>query len=124
MSTSTGSSAQLVLRNVSSRPPATASIQVTTADGPASMEGRSQVIVPPAGEEQTVLLESIVPGEEAIGVDVSVLGAPLSMHLQTTERDGLTPPVVPRSSAPPSAKLRRDRPAGCRELRGALPSWS
>ncbi|MGY5765936.1 DUF5719 family protein [Brachybacterium sp. DNPG3] len=89
VSTTTGSSAELVLRNASTRP-ATASIQVMTTDGAASMAGRSQVVVA-AGEEQTVLLESIVPGEDVIGVDVTVLGAPLAMHLQTTERDGLTP---------------------------------
>src|SRR5699024_6693208 len=61
-----------------------------TQDGPAAMEGRSQVVVAP-GEEQRVLLESVTPGEDALGVGVSVLGAPLSMHVQTTERDGLTP---------------------------------
>ncbi|ATG54417.1 hypothetical protein CFK41_06270 [Brachybacterium ginsengisoli] len=89
VSTGTGSSSVLVLRNPTERP-ATASVQLWTADGPASMEGRSQVVVAP-GEEQRVLLESVAPGQDAVGVGVSVLGAPLSMHVQSTERDGLTP---------------------------------
>ena len=38
-----------------------------------------------------MLLESVAGGHEAVGVRASVLGAPLSMHIQTTERDGLTP---------------------------------
>ena len=86
VSTQTGDSSVLVLSNSSDRP-ATASVQLRTADGP---EGRSQVVVAP-GDEERVLLESVVPGEDAVGVDVSVLGAPLSLHVQTTERDGLTP---------------------------------
>ncbi|MEE1616897.1 DUF5719 family protein [Brachybacterium sp. J153] len=89
VSTETGDSSVLVLRNPTTRP-ATASVQVWTADGPAAMEGRSQVVVAP-GAEETVLLESVAAGEAALGVDVSVLGAPLQMHVQTTERDGLTP---------------------------------
>lgn len=89
VSTQTGDSSVLVLSNPSDRP-ATASVQLRTADGPAAMEGRSQVVVAP-GDEERVLLESVVPGEDAVGVDVSVLGAPLSLHVQTTERDGLTP---------------------------------
>jgi hypothetical protein len=89
VSTGTGDSSVLVLKNPSDRP-ATASVQASTADGPAAMAGRSQVVVAPGGEER-VLLESVVPGEEAVGVHVSVLGAPLSMHVQTTEREGLTP---------------------------------
>ena len=89
VSTQTGDSSVLVLSNSSDRP-ATASVQLRTADGPAAMEGRSQVVVAP-GDEERVLLESVVPGEDAVGVDVSVLGAPLSLHVQTTERDGLTP---------------------------------
>lgn len=89
VSTQSGDSSVLVLSNPSDRP-ATASVQARTADGPAAMEGRSQVVVAP-GEEERVLLESVVPGEDAVGVDVSVLGAPLSMHVQTTEREGLTP---------------------------------
>ena len=89
VSTQTGDSSVLVLSNPSDRP-ATASVQLRTADGPAAMEGRSQFVVAP-GDEERVLLESVVPGEDAVGVDVSVLGAPLSLHVQTTERDGLTP---------------------------------
>ncbi|ASK64928.1 hypothetical protein CFK39_02740 [Brachybacterium avium] len=89
VSTGRGDSAVLVLRNPSERP-ATASVQLWTQDGPAAMEGRSQVVVAP-GEEQRVLLESVAPGQDAVGVGVSVLGAPLSMYVQSTERDGLTP---------------------------------
>jgi hypothetical protein len=89
MSTQSGDSSVLVLSNPTERP-ATASVQVRTADGPASMAGRSQVVVAP-GEEERVLLESVVSGQDAVGVQVSVLGAPLSMHVQTTEREGLTP---------------------------------
>ncbi|HEX7352825.1 DUF5719 family protein [Brachybacterium sp.] len=89
VSTESGDSAVLVLRNPTERP-ATASVQLWSEDGPASMEGRSQVVVAP-GEEQRVLLESVVPGQEAVGVGVSVLGSPLTMHVQATERDGLTP---------------------------------
>lgn len=88
-STGTGDSAVLVLRNPTERP-ATAAVQLWTEDGPAAMEGRSQVVLGP-GEEQRVLLESIAGGQDAVGVSVSVLGAPLSMHVQGTERDGLTP---------------------------------
>lgn len=89
VATGTGDSSVLVLSNPSDRP-ATASVQASTADGPAAMAGRSQVVVAPGGEER-VLLESVVPGEEAVGVHVSVLGAPLSVHVQSTEREGLTP---------------------------------
>ncbi|MGP9539007.1 DUF5719 family protein [Brachybacterium sp. AOP43-C2-M15] len=88
-STATGDSSVLVLQNTTDRP-ATASVQLWTEDGPAAMDGRSQIVVAP-GEEERVLLESVAAGHEAVGVDVSVLGAPLVMHLQTTERDGLTP---------------------------------
>lgn len=88
-STETGDSSVLVLRNPTERP-ATASVQLWTEDGPASMEGRSQVVVAPGAEER-VLLESVVADRAAVGVDVSVLGSPLSMHVQTTEREGLTP---------------------------------
>src|SRR5699024_353949 len=89
VSTAKGDSSVLVLRNPTERP-ATASVQLWTQDGPAAMEGRSQVVVAP-GEEQRVLLESVAPGEDALGVAVSVLGAPRSMHVQPTERDGLSP---------------------------------
>lgn len=89
VSTGKGDSSVLVLRNPTERP-ATASVQLWTQDGPAAMEGRSQVVVAP-GQEQRVLLESVAPGQDAVGVGVSVLGAPLSMHVQTTEREGLTP---------------------------------
>ena len=89
VSTGSGDSSVLVLSNPSDRP-ATASVQVSTADGPAAMAGRSQVVVAPGAEER-VLLESVVQGEDAVGVQVAVLGAPLAMHVQTTERDGLTP---------------------------------
>lgn len=89
VSTQRGDSAALVLENPSDRP-ATASVQLWTADGPAAMDGRSQIVVAP-GTQERVLLESIVPGQDAVGVDVSVLGAPLAMTVQSTERDGLTP---------------------------------
>ncbi|WP_394215794.1 DUF5719 family protein [Brachybacterium vulturis] len=89
VSTEEGDSAVLVLRNPTERA-ATASVQLWTQDGPAAMEGRSQVVVAP-GQEQRILLESVAPGQAAVGVGVSVLGAPLSMHVQSTERDGLTP---------------------------------
>jgi hypothetical protein len=88
-STASGASASLQLRNTTDRP-ATASIQVRTADGPADMGGRSQVVVAPGAQER-VLLESIVPDQDVIGVDVSTVGAPLAISLQDTERDGLTP---------------------------------
>lgn len=89
ISTTTGNSSALVLRNPSSQP-ATASVQLWTEEGPAAMAGRSQVVVGP-GEEERILLESVAGGHEALGVEVSVLGAPLAMHVQSTERDGLTP---------------------------------
>src|SRR5699024_3056238 len=60
VSTAKGDSSVLVLRNPTERP-ATASVQLWTQDGPAAMEGRSQVVVAP-GEEQRVLLESVAPG--------------------------------------------------------------
>lgn len=88
-STLSGSSAELVLRNPTARP-ATASVQVRTEDGPAAMEGRSQVVVAPGAEER-VLLESVIGEAAVLGVEVEVLGAPLAMHVQSTERDGLTP---------------------------------
>ena len=102
-STSLGSSSVLTLTNPSTRP-ATASVQVWSPDGPAEMAGRSQIVVAP-GEQEQLLLESIAPGYPALGVQVEVLGAPLSMYLQTTERDGLTPggaeilaPLPPRAT--------------------------
>jgi hypothetical protein len=89
MSTARGASADLVLTNTSSRP-ATASVQIRTPDGPASMGGRSRVVVP-AGKTEHVLLESIASGQDVTGLEVSTVGAPLGMHVQATERDGLAP---------------------------------
>src|SRR5690625_189198 len=89
ISTATGTRSALGLRNPPSRP-APASVQLWTEEGPASMAGRSQVVLGP-GEEERILLESVAGGHEALGVEVSVLGAPLAMHVQSTERDGLTP---------------------------------
>ena len=89
LTTVAGSSAALVLRNPSARP-ATAALQAWTTEGPAAMAGRSQVVVGP-GETQTVLLESIVPDQEALALQVQVQGSPLAMHVQLSERDGLTP---------------------------------
>lgn len=88
-STQTGDSAALTLRNPSQQP-ATAAVQVWTEDGPAQMQGRSQVVVAP-GQQERILLESVVPGAEQAGVRVVTIGAPLVMSLQATERDGLTP---------------------------------
>lgn len=111
-STASGASASLLLRSTTDRP-ATASIQVWTADGPADMGGRSQVVVAP-GKEERVLLESIVPDQDVIGVSVSTVGAPLAMSLQDTERDGLTPlggeilsdlPEASRSSVIPGVRI-------------------
>lgn len=102
-STRTGDSSVLVLRNTTSRP-ATASVQIWTAEGPAEMGGRSRVVVPALSEER-VLLESIVPGQAVLGVSADALGAPLAMEIQTTSRDGLTPagaeiltPLAPAAS--------------------------
>lgn len=89
VSTQRGSSSQLVLSNPGDRP-ATAAVQVWTSEGPAAMAGRSQVVVAPR-TEQRILLESIVPGHDQVGVGVEVIGAPLAMHVQATEREGLTP---------------------------------
>src|SRR5690625_5713815 len=86
ISTTTGNSSALVLRNPSFQP-ATASVQLWTEEGPAAMAGRSQVVVGP-GEEESILLESVAGGHEALGVEVSVLGAPLAMHVQRTARGG------------------------------------
>jgi hypothetical protein len=88
-STRSGASTDLVLTNSTSRP-ATALVQIHTADGPAEMQGRSRVVVAP-GTTEHVLLESIAPDQEVLGVHVSTLGAPLEMNLQATERDGLSP---------------------------------
>lgn len=115
--TTTGSSSALVLRNPSDRA-ATAAVQLWTEEGPAAMEGRSQVVVP-AGEEKRVLLESVAPGHDALGVDVDVLGAPLAMHVQVTRRDGLTPggaeilsPLPPPSTSAvmPGVRVRGTAP--------------
>jgi len=99
--TTTGASAALVMTNDSGRP-ATASVQVSTADGPADMKGRSTVVVAP-GSTETVLLESIAPGLAASGVSVTTVGAPLAMHVQSTERDGLTPGGAEIQTPLPSA---------------------
>lgn len=88
-STQTGDSAALTLRNPSEQP-ATAAVQVWTEDGPAQMKGRSQVVVAPGAEER-ILLESVAPNAERVGVRVVTIGAPLVMSLQATERDGITP---------------------------------
>lgn len=103
--TTTGSSASLVMTNDSERP-ATASVQIATEDGPADMKGRSTVVVAP-GTTETVLLESIAPGLTATGVSVTTIGAPLAMHVQSTERDGLTPG---------GAEIQTPLPAAARDL--------
>ncbi|MGP9844379.1 DUF5719 family protein [Brachybacterium sp. 107] len=108
ISTATGDSSTLVLRNPTTRP-ATASVQVWTEDGPAAMKGRSQIVVAPGAEEQ-VLLESVVGGHDAVGVRASVLGAPLSMHVQTTERDGLTPGGAEMLTPLPAAAVEQTMP--------------
>ncbi|MGP9734675.1 DUF5719 family protein [Brachybacterium sp. AOP42-C2-15] len=108
MSTDTGDSSVLVLHNPTERP-ATASVQLWTEEGPAAMEGRSQVVVAPGAEER-VLLESIAAGQAAVGVDVSVLGSPLAMHVQTTERDGLTPGGAEILSPLPAASTELQMP--------------
>lgn len=118
LSTGTGDSAALVLRNPTERP-ATAAVQLRTQDGPAAMEGRSQVVVAP-GEEQRVLLESVAPGQDAVGVDVSVLGAPLSMHVQSTERDGLTPGGAEIQAPLPTAGTEQVMPGV--DVTGAAPT--
>ncbi|APX34689.1 hypothetical protein BH708_06595 [Brachybacterium sp. P6-10-X1] len=118
VSTGTGDSSVLVLRNPTERP-ATASVQIWTEDGPAPMEGRSQVVVAP-GEEKRVLLESVAGGHDAIGVHASVLGAPLSMHVQTTERDGLTPGGAEILSPLPSASVEHVLPG--LEVTGETPT--
>ncbi|MFC0674476.1 DUF5719 family protein [Brachybacterium hainanense] len=83
-----GSTSVLVLRNVSPRP-ATASVQVWTADGPAEMQGRSRIVVA-AGETAQLLLDTVIAGQDAVGLRVVTVGAPLLMHVSTAERDGLT----------------------------------
>lgn len=108
MSTDTGDSSVLVLRNPTERP-ATASVQLWTEQGPAAMEGRSQVVVAPGAEER-VLLESVAAGQAAVGVDVSVLGSPLAMHVQTTEREGLTPGGTEILSSLPAAATELQMP--------------
>lgn len=87
--TDAGASSALVLTNPGTRP-ATAAIQVSTPDGPADLAGSSRIVVAP-GTTERLLLESVAPGQEALGVSVETVGAPLAMHLQTTERSGLTP---------------------------------
>lgn len=87
--TRSGSSTALVLRNIGPRP-ATAVVQVWTAKGPASMGGSSRVVVAP-GSTEKMLLEAVVPDQDAIGVRVATTGAPLHMSVQASERDGLTP---------------------------------
>lgn len=118
VSTATGDSSVLVLRNPTQRP-ATASVQIWTEDGPAPMEGRSQVVVAP-GDEERVLLESVAGGHDAIGVHASVLGAPLSMHVQATERDGLTPGGAEILSPLPSAAVEQVLPG--LEVTGPTPT--
>lgn len=108
MSTDIGDSSVLVLHNPTERA-ATASVQLWTEDGPAAMEGRSQVVVAPGAEER-VLLESVAAGQAAVGVDVSVLGSPLVMHVQTTEREGLTPGGAEILSPLPSAETELQMP--------------
>ncbi|MBE9402950.1 DUF5719 family protein [Brachybacterium sp. p3-SID1565] len=111
VSTQRGASSQLVLSNPGDRP-ATAAVQVWTADGPATMAGRSQVVVAPR-TEQRILLESIAPGHDHVGVRAEVIGAPLVMHMQTTERDGLTPGGA-EILAPTSAPAREQIVPGVR----------
>src|SRR5699024_5622914 len=118
VSTATGDSSVLVLRNPTRRP-ATASVQIWTGDGPAPMEGRSQVTVAP-GDEERVLLESVAGGHDAIGVRASVLGAPLSMHVQTTQREGLTPGGAEILSPLPSASVEQVLPG--LEVTGKAPT--
>lgn len=101
MGTAPGTSSALVLRNPSSRP-ATAELAIATADGPADLGSRSRVVVAP-GAEQRILLESLVPGQEALDLRVTTTGAPLAMHVQTTERHGLTPGGAEILTAQPSA---------------------
>ena len=97
-STGTGDSSVLVLHNPTRSPRRRFHLRAVDRGRPGRHGGRrSQVVVAPGAEER-VLLESVAAGREAVGVDVSVLGSPLSMHVQTTEREGLTPGGAQRSS--------------------------
>ncbi|MCS6711023.1 hypothetical protein JSY14_02950 [Brachybacterium sp. EF45031] len=117
--TAAGSTTTLVLHNDSDRP-ATASVQVFTADGPAQMEGRSRVVVPAHTTEQ-VVLESVVPGQAAIGVQVDTVGAPLRMTLQATEREGLTPRGAEILSAMPEPEADQILPGVVARAGGPAP---
>lgn len=104
MGTRTGTTSMLVLRNPSSRP-ATAAVQVWTVDGPAAMQGRSRIVVA-AGEEQHLLLDAVAPDQDAVGLRVVTVGAPLLLHLSTAEREGLAPRGAEILSPLPAAARR------------------
>ncbi len=89
VSTRPGSSSALMLTNTTDRP-ATAQLTLHTPTGRADTGTRTDVVVAP-GSTETVLLESLVPDSDSVGVTVTVQGAPLTMSLQTAERTGLTP---------------------------------
>lgn len=108
-STEVGNSAVLRLKNVSQQP-ATAAVQVWSEDGPAQMQGRSQVVVAPGSEEQ-ILLESVVAGAQSVGARVVTIGAPLVMTMQATERSGLTPEGAEIQTALPAASTSQVIPA-------------
>lgn len=88
-STITGAGSLVTLTNPGTRP-ATATVQAWGMDGPLDLGARRGVVVAP-GASETVLLESLVPGQRELAVRVQSTGAPLAASLQVTRRSGLTP---------------------------------
>lgn len=106
VSTRRGSSSALVLTNRTDRP-ATAQLTLHTETGRAETGTRTDVVVAPQSTE-TVLLESLAPDKDSVGVSVTVQGAPVTMSLQTAERSGLTPggaEILTAQSAPAAEHL-------------------
>lgn len=89
ISTKAGNDATLVLYNPGDRP-ARAALTVADAEGVVETSSASEVVIAP-GSTERVTIQSLAPERERIALRVKVDGSALGMHVETAERDGLTP---------------------------------
>lgn len=120
ISTTPGRESSLVLYNPGDRP-ARASLTVAGKDGVVSAASRSEVIVAPGASER-VNVQALAPGLESLALRVKVDGSALGMHVETAERDGLTPMGVEWIA--PQAPANRQVIPGVRVHGGKAPRVS
>lgn len=87
--TQAGSSSRLEITNPHDRP-APVQLSAWGAEGRIDLGGQGALVVGP-GETTTLLLESVAPGHDALGLRLESSGVPVAASLQTSTLDGLVP---------------------------------